>query len=261
VQPMSSVTLNKTYFEIKGGEKEKLTATISPSNTTDYLVWTSSNTRVAVVDDNGNVTAIGEGEATITATSYYGSANATCSVKVFPSEEDTIHVTGVKLSSENIYVPIGKTHILKANVLPSDATYKDVKWSSSNEGIAKVENGTITAVSEGKATITVETVSGGYKAYCTVNVTPDREISSFTAKKMGSYLMITLTANNTPENAIAFIRALDGDGLLLDIEPVTIVDGLAETILPAANIKKLKAFIWYNEGMKPVSKSVEISVQ
>lgn len=79
--PATSVKINKTKLVLSIAEYETLTATISPSDTTDKISWSSSNTKVATVDNEGKVTAIGVGKVTITAKATSG-VFANCEVEV-----------------------------------------------------------------------------------------------------------------------------------------------------------------------------------
>ena len=83
-QQVTGISLNKTELSLYTGREEKLTATVKPDNANDRtLIWSSSNPEVATVDSNGNVKAIGRGEAVITATANDGSGEtATCTVTV-----------------------------------------------------------------------------------------------------------------------------------------------------------------------------------
>lgn len=87
-----------------------------------------------------------------------------------------VAVTGVALSKNSITIGEGLTETLTATVLPEDATNKRLTWSSSDESIATVEGGVVTAVGEGDATITVTTVDGGYTAQCEVSIRSTRKI-------------------------------------------------------------------------------------
>ena len=88
---VTSVTLDKTSESIKEGETLTLTATVSPSNATDKsVIWSSSNTSVAIVDQNGKVTAVNAGSATITVMTNDGSKTATCAVTVTDSSSTTV---------------------------------------------------------------------------------------------------------------------------------------------------------------------------
>ena len=94
-----------------------------------------------------------------------------------------IKVTGVTLSESSITLEEGEQKSLVATVAPSDASDKSVTWETSNASVATVNNGTVVAVAEGTATITVKTKDGGYKSTCNVTVTkfvePDEYIFRF----------------------------------------------------------------------------------
>ena len=82
-RPISAtgVTLNKSTLSLKNGENEKLVATVTPANSVAVLTWTSSNTEVATVSDDGTVTAVAKGSAVITVTTD-NNLTATCNVTV-----------------------------------------------------------------------------------------------------------------------------------------------------------------------------------
>lgn len=91
-----------------------------------------------------------------------------------------VSVTGVSLNKSSLTLHDGDTYALKATVSPSDATNKDVTWSSSNSNVVSVDStGKITANNSGNAVITVTTDDGGFTATC--NVTVEYEITSITA--------------------------------------------------------------------------------
>lgn len=159
--PVSSLTLNQTSVSLKIGDTVTLKATVNPSNASDKtIIWTSSDTTVATVN-NGVVTAIGVGSATITA--FAGDKYATCSVIV-----EAVPVTSVTLNKNSVSLEIGETVTLKATVAPSNATDKTVIWTSSDTTVATVNNGKVGARSGGTATITA--LAGDKTATCTINV-------------------------------------------------------------------------------------------
>jgi len=82
-----------------------------------------------------------------------------------------VPVTGVTLNSSTITVSVGQSTPLTATISPSNATNKNLSWTSSSNSVATVSNGTVTGVSAGTATITVTTADGGHTASCTVTVT------------------------------------------------------------------------------------------
>lgn len=164
--PITSISLNKTTATLTVDETLKLTATITPSDATDKSVtWSSSNISVATVS-NGTVTAKSSGTTTITARTNNGKT-ANCSVTVNDKE---ILPTSIYLNKTSIELEEGATQTLTTTILPSNATDKNVEWLALDESIATVENGTITAVSEGETTV-IATTSNGLTATCNINIT------------------------------------------------------------------------------------------
>ena len=166
---VSGITLNKTALNLTIGASESLVATISPSNATNKDVeWTSSNTNVATVDTTGKVTGVSAGSATITVKTKDGAKIATCNVTV---KNSVIPVTGVTLNKTALSLVTGTSESLVATISPSNATNKDVEWTSSNTNVATVDTtGKVTGVSAGSATITVKTKDGSKVATCNVTV-------------------------------------------------------------------------------------------
>ncbi len=115
---ITDITLNKTSIRIANGSYFNLTASVSPTNSFDKIVrWSSSNTSVATVDQNGQVTAVANGSATITVATRDGSVSATCAVTVVTSTAVSGSVdmgTGVYWATENLgntsSKPMGDTY-------------------------------------------------------------------------------------------------------------------------------------------------------
>lgn len=165
---VTSVTLDKTSLTLEVGESYTLTATVSPSNATDKrITWLSTNSSVAFVS-GGKVTAKSEGATTITAMAHNGET-ASCSVTVNEPAPEVVEVVSVSLDKTSLTLKIGESETLTAIVLPSNATDKSVTWTSSDQSVATVVNGKITAVGGGTATITALS-SGGKMAQCMVTV-------------------------------------------------------------------------------------------
>ena len=121
------------------------------------------------------------GKQTITVT-YEGK---TTSFEITVNETTNVSVTGISLDKTTVEIKVGEWVIVEATITPSNATDKNIIWSSSDGGIATVINGKITAVKEGTATITAKTNDGGKVATCKVNViknenpTPSKQIINF----------------------------------------------------------------------------------
>ena len=85
-------------------------------------------------------------------------------------KDKTIHVEGVTLSQNSLTLTVGQSQPLLASVVPTDAANKNITWTTSAASIATVNNGTVTAVAAGQATITATSADGGKTATCTVTV-------------------------------------------------------------------------------------------
>ena len=199
---VAGITLDKTTAELTEGETLTLTATVTPEDATDKTVtWTSSDETIATVKD-GVVTALKAGKVTITVTSTSNSSvSATCEITV---NAKVIPATGIALDKTTAELTEGETLTLTATVTPEDATDKTVTWTSSDETVATVANGVVTALKAGKATITAK--AGEVSATCeiTVNakVIPTTGITlDKTTAEMTEGETLTLTATVTPENA------------------------------------------------------------
>lgn len=160
---VSSVSLNTPTIEMVEGETFSLVATVLPKDAEyDGVTWTSSNASVASVN-SGTVTALKEGTATITAST--GKKSAICSVKV---SARIIAVTSITLDKTSLSMQVGDTETLTVSIKPDDATDKTVTWSSSDESVAKVADGKVTALKAGQAKIT--TTVGNIATSCDVVV-------------------------------------------------------------------------------------------
>ena len=153
----------------KKDETAQLTAEVTPSYADNKRVtWQSSDEKVATVDENGKVTAVGNGTATITATSVSGSYTAAVSVTVkIPVEIQKLTIEAEK----ETLTKIGESTELKVKIEPENADLQKLIWKSHNEKIAIVnENGKVTAVGNGTAEITVTTEDGKITASIMITV-------------------------------------------------------------------------------------------
>ena len=172
------------------GEQKQITVTAVPGDTTDVLTFVSADPAVAEVDENGLITAMGSGQTTITITC--GDVVKTCTVVCWFQPETTspVETTApqatepeptetkatepketepavLKLDPEDVSCfTAGETFTLYARLGGSTVSRSKVTWTTSDSKIATVENGTVTAVGKGTATIIAE--YNGQKAYCTV---------------------------------------------------------------------------------------------
>ena len=149
---------------------------ILPENSDETdVVWESDNPKVAMVSEDGQVTANGVGTTTVRC---YIEANpslsATCTVNVKGSTEpEVVKVSGISLNPDiDLKIEEGSSYTIKATVAPSNATTSSVKWVSSSTDVATVDDGgNVTAIKEGSTTITCTAVDGsGVSASCPVMV-------------------------------------------------------------------------------------------
>ena len=164
---LEKLTLKNNMEILTKGSTKTIYAVYNPSNVTDkVLYWKSSNENVAKVSE-GNVTAVGNGVATITATSRDGGKTASCQIIVV---DKNTQMTGITLKTTNMEMNKGEKAVIYATYNPSNVTDKVIYWVSSNENVAKVSEGNVTAVGKGTATITAITKDGGKKAVCEITV-------------------------------------------------------------------------------------------
>ena len=203
---VTGVKLDKTETNVTVDGKVTLKATVSPDNAGNKEVeWSSSDSTIASVDNNGVVTGHKAGTATITVKTKDGGKTATCKVTV---TDKVVAVTEVKLDKTTAEMKVSDTLTLTATVTPDNATNKKVTWKSDKTDIADVDaNGKVTAKAKGTATITVTTEDGGKTAKCVVTV--DEKAPEFTAVtditgipgKMTEGDTITLNGVVTPDTA------------------------------------------------------------
>lgn len=155
VTEITGISLSHTSKTLEFSSAFSLTATVKPAMAYDKSVtYKSSDSKVASVDANGRVTARKIGTAVITATTADGKHSAKVNITVIKSAED------IKLYRAEFSLTAGKRVKVEYDILPSDTTQTAVIWTTSNSKVAVVdENGVITAVAKGTATVTL-TVKG-----------------------------------------------------------------------------------------------------
>ncbi|MBQ8541219.1 MAG: Ig-like domain-containing protein [Clostridia bacterium] len=165
---VTGVSLDKSSVSLTARESVTLAATVAPEDASNAdVTWKSSNKNVATVE-NGVVTAVGAGNATITVTTEDGGFSAKCVVTV---KATTVPATGIGLDKTSVELSIGGFEQLNATVAPSNATDKSVTWSSTNEGVAMVSSaGMVVGVGVGTAVIVAKANNGNHTAFCVVTV-------------------------------------------------------------------------------------------
>ncbi len=227
------VTVSAKSTTITAGSSTVVTATVSPSNATNKsVVFSSSNPFVASVNNSGTVLGISPGTAKITAKTSNGkSASVNITVKAPVILPQSVTVTAA--SSE---ILVGGSTTVSATILPENATNKSVSFSSSDASIASVDNnGLVTGISPGTATITAKTSNGKVNSVTITVKAPEILPQEIAVSIASSEIIVgdstTVSATVLPENATdksvsfsssdASIASVDNNGLVTGISPGT----------------------------------------
>lgn len=228
---VTGVSVSKTALSLKVGDTSTLTVTIKPTDATNKTAtWKTSNAKIATVS-NGKVTAVGVGTATITVTVDGKSATTKVTVAKTETKQEEVKptevkVTGVTLNKTSLDLKVGGSQDLTSTINPSNATNKTATWSSSNESVATVANGKVTAVGAGEATITV-TVDG---KSATAKVTVAKEIT-YSIEEVA-------VATSSANEYMYYIKSSEGKRVSGKIE-VTVIGGAKQEYDITAAGKKL----------------------
>ena len=203
----SSITLNRNEATIKVGETTTLKANVLPVDADDKtIVWSSENSDIASVTNDGVVTGHKAGTTKIIVTTNANGLKDECIL--------TVHqpVTGITLDRQNIsFANIGETVQLTANVLPEDASNKNVSWASSDTKVAIVSNGNVVCTGYGTAVISAITEDGGYMATCVINATSGiNGINEDKGYQDAKRYDATGREINNPVNGLNIIKTQDG---------------------------------------------------
>ena len=247
--PVTGVALNTAKITATVGHSQTLTAIITPTDAYDKTVtWKSSDTSIAVVSNNGIVTIVGDGTATITATTNDGGFTATCVVTTADP------VTAVNLNKTTDILYVGDTVTLVATVSPATAD-PTVTWKSSNNSVATVNNsGVVTAVSAGTTIITATSSDGTKSASCTITVSdantdvPDADVPQIVLTGTKTSADTTVTVDVSIANNPGFISLnleIDYDPTYLTLTGITANNGVGATFTKAQSYTKVPYnFAW-----------------
>ena len=221
----TAASLDKTELTINKGAAAQLNLSVTPENFTDPVTWKTTDDKVVTISDSGEVKAVGVGTATIKV--VVGDVSASCKVTVLQP------VTGINLNKSSLTMDALSTFRMTASVYPDSANDKRITWSSSDPAIASVdENGLVTALKKGTATITAAAMDGsGVKSTCKVTVSNtayvctaptqlesphnyDNSCTDVWSYKLNgaSSLNVTFDARTEMEDGFDYLYILDGSG-------------------------------------------------
>ena len=145
---VSSIIIDPITITLDVNQEYQVNATVLPSSATDKsVIWTSSDSSIAIVSENGNIKGLSQGTAVITVTSINN-------VSSFITVNVTIPVEAIFITPSVITCVIEDTYQIEAELLPNNATDKKITWSSSNPSVADVSEGLVSAHSVGTTIIT-----------------------------------------------------------------------------------------------------------
>lgn len=164
--PIESLAFEQRQVQIDRDETVQLKYAVTPSYATDKdLSWASSDDTVASVDTSGVVTAHRGGRAIITAVTPDGKHRASCEATVY------VAVDSIALNKSEVTLKgRGASFTLVGAISPSDASNKEIVWSTSDDRVVTVAKGVIKSASPGSATVIAKTVEGNKVAECKVTV-------------------------------------------------------------------------------------------
>ncbi len=148
------------------GENKNLSVLVKPEGkTNDEVIWETSDSSIATVDNKGNVKGISNGQCTITATTIDGGHTAECLVNVIQPVE------AVDVTPNSLSLKVGENALLSVSILPVNANDKSVIWTSEDESIAKVDQtGNVIAMAGGKTKIfATSNYDNSVKDFCEVS--------------------------------------------------------------------------------------------
>ncbi len=226
-----SVSIDQDEMALEVGEQVTLTASVEVvGGVSDAVLWGSSDTGVASVDGDGVVTAVGAGEAQITATSVADSAvSDSITVEV---TEDLGFVLSVSIDQDDMALEVGEQVTLTASVDVVGDVNDAVLWGSSDTGVASVDaNGVVTAVGAGEAQITATSVAdSAVSDSITVEVTEETAVDFAIDAQGETVTPDVLETITVPPNSIVLLSVdyptVAADLMYLEIEPVGPESGL-----------------------------------
>jgi len=200
-----SLSFEKTSVTVEVGEEFELQPKVENLEGTDLVKYAFDTEGVVEAKGANKFTAVKVGNVKITA-SLKDYEDITCEINVTVNEA-SVKVSEITLSGNNS-VSIGKSVTLSATILPEDAANKELDWTTSDAGIATVENGTVTGIKEGIVTIKATAKDGsGVYGELNVTVTPetvDPTSITLTGKgEMNVEEVQTLVVSFEPENGFS----------------------------------------------------------
>lgn len=233
------LSIKKSSYDVELGDTFEISYFVSEGYTEDMIVFYSLDEKVAVVNDDGSITAVGEGNTKILAltsdeiineeepdlTTYEYKYGDFCEVNVTSS---VIPVTSIKTETQMFAMQPGEKLDVEVTVYPENATYKDVTWHSDDNSVVRVdEDGTLQAVDYGTTVLRVYSNNGNYRLTCYAEVlNPYVEIDTdaFAVKTNGQRKLVGTVHGNITANVIWYSE----DPNIATVDETGIVTGISQ---------------------------------
>ena len=241
----------------------KIRYSVLPNNATNTNVtFKSLNEKVAIVDANGVVTGVSEGNADIVITTEEGGFEAKCTVRV-----DGIDARGIeRVGDKTVTMGLNQTRQLQVKITPSDTTNKNVQWTSSNNSVATVDsNGVVTSKNSGSTIITATTHNGLKTEFFIEVETPVTNITlnsnEINLNPGGTFkLDATVNPSNASNKNIKWISANESIATVDQSGNVT-ADVAGTTYISAVSDGKVVATCTVNVSKPVVTKPAKVKIK
>jgi len=237
---VASITLNKSILNLKSGDSEKLISTVNPADATNTKVtWSSSNSKIATVSQDGTVKGVNAGSAIITVKSGDGKTFATAEVTVLPTA-----VSGITINKNSLKILINDSRVLEITIYPQNADNKKVIWKSSNPSVATVSSdGSIKGIKLGSTIITATTVDGNFIVSSSIEVV---SIDQFVQVYVKPNNLLASSAGNSVELSLGVYNPTNTP---IEIRYIRIyIDGVLRQTYNTQDPELLNAFYRYSLG-------------
>lgn len=206
---VDDIVLSTSNLILEVGNLIPINVNVLPYNASNKKIhWTTDNSNVVKINENGIVTALSVGEAVVIAISDDNNIKKECKIKVLDQHSDSIiKVSDIKLSKQDVLIDEGSSVYITANIIPSNASNKVVNWTSSDENVAIVGvDGKIIGLNSGEAVITVESFDRSISKNINVvvlepKITVTELVLSKTSVKIKENKQTNLSVDVVPSNA------------------------------------------------------------
>ena len=219
----TGITIDQDAVTMKIGDTKTLEPVVEPANTSNpALTYASSDETVATVDENGKITAVGNGTAVITIISQEDpSVKTEVNVTVYTP------TTGINVDDTPVVIKVGETKEIPASAEPDNASVLTLTYTTDDDDVISVEGNQITGVAPGTETLIIKTADG-----------IEKEIKVIVADAAASY---DKTELNEGETATLTVEAIPSDELTVKNISAVSSDSAVATVDPNGNVTAVKA--------------------